>query len=271
MKPMRSLLQVLLLCLAAWTPLALGQVSPDIAEQLMRKSGLWAQLGTLGPQMRQGLEQGLSEAGAAVPDAARQRLLAEAVATFTAEHLQATARRELAEAVRPVHVAALTAWFDSPAGQAVARAEAAAAADERDPEVVIRQGAVLMAAAAPGRRELIARVVEAAGAARALTDVVTEIAVASRAAVLRAVPAAPLSSAQTLRAELDAQRPQMLEGFRAAAFALFAVTYKDLPDEQLQAYVRMMGTSAGEHFNDAGENAFQAAMLQALGSLAKAR
>lgn len=250
MKPICHLLQILLLCLAAWTPLAQAQVSPDTAEQPTRKSGLWAQLGTLGPQMRQGLDQSLTEAGAAVPDAARQRLLAEAGATFTAERLRASALRELAEAVLTCARHGLAGLVRQPSRHGRGARRGRGRRPRPRPQIVIRQGAALMDAAAPGRRALIAGVVEAAGAARALTDVVTEITVASRAAALRAAPASPLPLAQALRA----RRPAATDagGLLRGGFCAVCGDYKDLPDEQLEAYVRQLGTSAGEHFNDAG-------------------
>jgi hypothetical protein len=260
-----------LLLLLACAGAAQAQVSAATAEQLLRKSGLWQQLESMGPQMRDSLDQGLKEAGDEIQPATRQRLMAAADTAFAAERMRASALRVVSAGTRQPYVAPLLGWFDSPAGRRIALAEEAAAKDATEPTVQAQRGMELLNAAAPARRELMAQVVEASRAARSLTDIVINIAVAVRGAILAAEPAAKGPTAAALRAELEAQRPQLLEAFRGFAWASFAVVYQQLPDDDLRAYVQLMGTSAGEHFNDVGESAIETAMLDAIGALGKPR
>src|SRR5258706_2759984 len=77
--------------------LSLAQDRARIAEELLRKSGAWEQLGGVAAQVRAGLEQGLSTAMPR-PSASEEMGITKAVdSSFAPARLRATATRVIAD------------------------------------------------------------------------------------------------------------------------------------------------------------------------------
>jgi len=254
-------LLALLLSMAAG--LSQAQIGADTAEQLMRKSGLWQQLATLGPQVRAGLQ--------AVPGlkAEEQQRLGRSVDTaFAPDPVRASALRVLTDGLSPSLVPPLLAWFDSALGRRITALEEASAASGADPTEALREGAALLDRATPERRQLLGRIVELTQAPEAAVSMMINTALAIQQGVASVAPAMPGPSRQELKAGLEGQRASMRRAFEGVMLAAFARAYETLPDAELAAYAEFIGTPGGRHFNDVATRAVERAMVdgaQALG------
>ncbi len=255
-----------LLCVVAAG--AQAQISESQAEQLMKLSGQWAQLESLTGQMRSGLLQGLAAGDTPAPAALQERVKIASERAFNVERARQVARRVVAENVRAPYLAELLRWYQTPMAQRITAAEVAdTAAPERDMKERVQEGMGLVQAAAPERRQLLLRMVEVTRAPRAGADLLIHMGVMLPLTLARFDPEAKPANEAELRAQLETQRPQLTQAFETISLAGFAIVYKALPDAELAAYNDFMAGSAGEHYNDISERAFEAAILDAVAAL----
>ena len=261
----RSRLSSLLLLaalLAPGVPSAARTDSSD-AEALMRDSTLWQQLETIAPTVRGGLLDALSKQPDRPQPGEVQRLSRAVERAYAAGRLQAIARETLAEQLSPRHLDAIHAWFESPAGVAIHRAEAAAAADRREQEVIIQDGVALLAQAPPSRRDLLRELVSETRAAEAAASIVISTAIALQRGAASAGPALPGPSDTELRDMLESERPRMVEALRESSLALDARAFATVSEDELGAYLAFAKSDAGRHFTAASMQALTSALLDA--------
>ena len=272
---MRRLIRVALLGLAltlALAPAVRADTSAAVAEQLMRKSGLWAQLAEVAPQVRAALVGGLEQSPTRPSDAdvrAMQNAFDEA---YAAQRLRAVTLATIARDTDARHASALNQWFDSAVGKTIAKLEAQATADTRDPQVQAQEGVALFRQQTPERQQMLQDLVKVTGAAELLANIGinTALAVVQGAAAVAMSSTSPPPSAEALAAQaqavrrtLEAERPRMLELYRGLSLAGYARMYDPLPTVEMQAYLAFLKSDAGSHFNEVTSRAFDAAMVAA--------
>lgn len=263
---------------AAWAPVACllataaqAQISEAQAEQLMKLAGGWAQIGSMAPTLRASFKAGLARPDAALEPALRTQLDAAADAGFDAERMRQVARRTLAEGVQAGYVPELLAWYRSEAGRVVSAAEEASSAEDgrSDTAARVRDGAALLQASTPERRALLAQVVEVTRAVPSGAEFMLNLALAMQRTVGRLNPKAPPADEARVRADFDAQRPQLLQGLQVVSITGAALTYRSVPDATLAAYNRFMSGAAGEHITDLSTRSFEVALLDAFDRLGR--
>lgn len=243
---------------------ASAEVDKATAESLMRKSGLWEQLDSIAAQIEAGLPQIFAQSGQK-PGADELDRVSRAIReSYAAKRLRQVGVDLISQKLGGKHVAALQRWFDSSIGQTVTRLEEQASADTADPQAQMRQGVALLKNSPPARRRLLEELVKESRAAEAAVQITINGALAAMRGVASVSPNAPgMMSAAELRAALEAQRSQMLQGFSAMTLAGFAKAYEQLPTDSLQSYVTFLKSEAGSHFNDLGIEALDAALTEA--------
>ncbi len=247
---------------------AQAQISDSQAEALMRLSGAWAQLESLSGQMRSGLLEGLAASPTPPAAAVQEKVKAAATVAFEVDRVRRSAQRAVAQNTRAEHLAELMRWYESPVARRISQAEVEdTARAENDLKARTQRGMALVQAATPQRQQLLLRLVEVTRAPRAGADIVINMGVLLPLTLVRFDPEAKPVSEAELRAALEDQRPQLTQAFETISLAGFAIAYQGLPDEALAAYANFMATSAGEHYTDIGEKAFEAAVLGAIGAL----
>lgn len=253
------------------TGAARAQLTAAQAEQLMKVSGGWSQIASMVPQMRDSFDEGLSKVEKELPAGVRDKAKAEAARTFTADRLRATALKTLAEGVRAGYLPELLAWYQSPNGRRITQAEERAAEEDArtDQETRTRAGVAVLTQATAERRQVLQRVVEVTRAGSATADVVVNLGLAVASSLSRLTGKPPAMNETQVRAELEAQRPQMVRAFEGLALANAALVYKDLPDELVSEYVKFMAGAAGDHFNDLMNRAVEAALLEAFSAIGR--
>lgn len=242
---------------------ASAQIDKATAESLIRKSGLWEQLDSIAAQTEASLPQIFAQSGTK-PGAEELARLGRAIReSYSADRLRRVSVDLVAKKLNARHVAALQRWYDSPIGQTITGLEEKSSADPADPQAQMQQGVALLKNSPPARRRMLEELLKESRAAEAAVQVTINTSLAAYRGVASVSPNAPGMSAAELKAALEAQRPQMMQGFSAMILAGFARAYEQLPTESLQSYVTFLRSEAGSHFNALGIEALDAALTEA--------
>jgi hypothetical protein len=260
-------LLALALTLCAGLP-AQAAVDSATAEALMHESGLWQHLGTVKAAVRQGFLDSAASAGKAGPTAQQRATLVAIIDTaYDADRLRRAVQAVFERQLEAGHVGALQTWLKSPQGRFFTQLEERASADTGDPEAAVRKGMAAFEGATPGRQQILQQLATETQAAEAMTSMMLETTIGVQLGVLRALPGRPGPSGIELRAGAERQRAEMLKVFAPIAVALYAGSYAEASDAQLQDYLAFTGTAAGRSFTALGISAVEQAMRGAAEAL----
>ena len=259
-RPLRAFCLAALLAAAAVAHAAIDR--PD-AESLVRKSGLWEQLSGVAAQIEAGLEQAMTRTDADLADSERARIAHVVQAAYAPERLRAISADVIAARTQPEHLRELRTWFDSPSGQAVARAEETPLPHEGDAEASMRAGLRLLVSMPGERRRLLEDLLAATHAAEGMVQITISTTVAVQLGAASALQEGRAVSPAQVRAALESQRPEMLKSFTRMSLANFAQTYDPIPSEELRAYLDFIRSPAGAAFNEASLQALDTALTEA--------
>ena len=248
---------------------ALSQVAKPVAEELMRKSGLWEQLGSIAPQMEAGAGAAMDQSGTKLSPEELKRLSQAFVTAYSPMHLRATALSVLTAQLTAADVAALQAWYNSPAGKAVTRLEEAASTGTADLQTRVQAGTKVLSASTAARRALLTQVAKVTRASEASVDIMINTAVGVQEGLAKVAPKGTKATVKELRATLEQQRPQMVKNFDSAMVALFAATYESLDDDALSRYVSFLKSPAGRAYTEVSLRAMDRAFVEAAQGLGR--
>jgi hypothetical protein len=248
------------LLLAAAQGAALAAVGHDVAEDLARKSGLWAQLDSLGSQVRGGMSAAMANRPGAPAGGQDARMLACAQAAYAAEGLRVPAVDAVAGALQPADVAPLLAWYDGPLGRRIAGVEEASAGREADPRERLRRGAEALSGASDARKAALRAILDETHSVDIMADTLIEMALAVQQGVASVDPAASGASINELRANLNGRRPQLIQHYAQISLPAYAFTYSELGDDELAQYAAHLATPAARAFNDGSMRAVARAL-----------
>lgn len=258
------------ICLCLVTASATAALPQADVEDLMHRSGLWEQLASLGAQVRAGMGQdGPPGAGPRPSPEEMARLDKAAEAAFSPSRLRATAARVLADGLDERHLAALRAWYASPAGVRMTQLEEQASRQQLDRRAAMTEGMAVRERATPQRRELLDALLRETRAVDAAVEMTLEVALAVQRGVASAMPGAPAMDADEIRAALARQRPALREAYTAMSTASMALTYESAGDDELARYVAFTHSEAGSHFTAIGLQALAAVMSEATEELGR--
>ena len=240
-----------------------AQTDTATAENLLRKSGLWEQLGSIAPQVQAGFGAALSQ-GDSKPSAAEVERISRVIeSAFSATRMRTVGIKVVAARLNARNAADLLRWYDAPVGRQIASLEAKASEEGADPQALMQQGLALLERSPPPRRQLLQALLVETRAAEALTQVTINTSLAAHRGAASALPNTLLLPEAELRMQLEAQRPEMLKAFAALALASFAKAYATLPTDHLGRYADFIKSRAGQDFNTIGIEALDAALTEA--------
>ncbi len=205
-------------------------------DELLDLSGLKVQLAAISAGIRvQFLSAwgGLSAQDLAVIDRIAAR-------HFSAEVLYARLRLELELRPDADRLEGALAWYRSPLGRRIARAEIAVMASAGEEASV--------AIPSDLRLELIQRIVASAGAAETAVDVTLAIVRSLTRALEPFRPAHLRQTPDQLEADIARVRIEALAPIRIACLQNTLFAYRDLDDAELGEYVRFMESAAGQWY-----------------------
>jgi hypothetical protein len=237
----------LLITLIAST--AFAQIAPSVAEDLMRKSGLWKQLESVGPQLSAGWMAAPNQPGVTFTDEQRTRTARSAEQAFSASALQKIALGVIASDTPSANVAQLMGWYTSPLGQRLSKLEEVASA-ETDVAATMAKGNSKLKAISTDRRELLEKFLVAIRGAEAITDLMLNMSTAiAYGAAVAAEPNTTIPLAE-LRRTMMSQRPEMLKAMHSMFLVIAAATYESVSDDELQQYTVFLASPVGRNFQD---------------------
>ena len=229
---------------------ATAAVAPEAAQDLMQKSGLWAQVDSLGAKVRVRLSHAWPAGGDAHAEAAKDRTLACASTAYGEAALHATALDAMVGALQPTDVSALLAWYGSPLGQRVVGIEQSASTQSIEPKEQLRRGKEALSAASDARKSSLQAVVSDTMGIDVAANTVIELEVAVRSAVASTDPATTAATLSNIRTEISGNRAPLVALYGGAVAPAYAFTYASLGDEDLKRYVEFLGTPAAKNYID---------------------
>ncbi len=251
-----------LLALGLMLPaLAGAQVDAGSAERLLRKSGLWVQLESVAAQVREGIVEGAAQSGRAPEPAEAERLQAAATAAFAVDRLRGVAMRLVSQELDSAHLKTLFAWYDAPTGVLMTRLEEQSAADKRDTEIVMADGAARLQAMSAERRGHIEALMAASGSVDSALSMTLNTVAGVRQGLASVMPPGQAPSPEATRALLAEQLPRLRPAYEQMLRTISAVAYAGASDAQLVEYVAFLRTPAGQHLNDVMQRVLDAAFL----------
>ena len=253
----------LALVLALAHGLAAAAIAPEGAQELVKKSGLWLEMDSLGAQVRAGMASALARNGGAVPQATKTRLLDCASTAYAADALRATAVDAVAGALQPADVPVLVAWYDSELGRRVAGLEQASSAKVADPAERLRRGAQLLRTASAGRKASLQAMISETRSADVMADTAIEMAIAVREGLASADPSATPGAIADIKAALDAQRPQLVARYAQMGLPAYAFAYDGLNDDDLERNADYLASVAAKAYSDASVRGVARALTDA--------
>ncbi len=247
--------------------LAVAEVPVVTAEALMRKSGIWSQLGDVATQVKAGITQA-SQAGSLPPDELT-RLEHIAEDAFAASRLRDSVLEVLARDTTVAQSADAFKWYDSPAGRQITAMEEAFSSSFEDMHRVMTEGNQALAKASAKRQSLLSQTVKASRAAEAMATMEINITVGILQGLAHAMPYPTKRSTADVRKVFEAKRPQMVASNRGVALSMSALTYLPASDKVLEQYVQFLlsksGTELSASMTDAMDQSLSKA-AQRLGS-----
>jgi hypothetical protein len=256
---------LVLMGLHAW---AAAEVPAATAEALMRKSGIWSQLGDVATQVKAGLAQ--SSQDGSLPPEEVQRLERVAEDAFAASRLRDSVLQTLSSDVTPAQSADALKWYDSPAGQQITAMEEAFSTGFDDINRVMTDGNKALAQASTKRQSLLSQTVKASRAAEAMATMEINITVGVLQGLSNAMPGAGKRSTADLRKGLEAKRSQMVAANRGVALTMSALTYQPANDKVLEQYVQFLSSKSGTELSTSMMHALDQSLSKAAQRLGSA-
>lgn len=247
---------------------ALAEVPLATAEALMRKSGIWSQLGDVAAQVKAGLAQ--SSQDGSLPREEVQRLERIADDAFAASRLRDSVLQALAREVTAPQSADALQWYDSPAGKQITAMEEAFSSSFDDLNRVMADGNKALAKASAKRQSLLSQTVKASRAAEAMASMEINITVGVMQGLANAMPGPGKRSTGDLRKGLEANRPQMVAANRGVALTMSALTYLPANDKVLEQYVRFLSSKSGTELSASMMDAMDQSLSKAAQRLGSA-
>jgi len=242
---------------------ALADIDVQGAEELMRVSGIWGQLGDLAGQVAVDIEAEVRQSEARLPPAVAERLIAQAKISFAGDRLRTRVRDSLVAHVDAQHLPALLDWFKSPTGVEVVRSEQADMADLRDSTLTDAEDARRFAALTTERKAILQRLVAASRAVDSDATLTIQMAAGVQLGLRSALSGTPRQSLDDALSALELKRPDMVRSIEAGENASFARIYSSNSDAVLEDYVRFLDSPAGSHFTDMEVEALSSALREA--------
>lgn len=247
---------------------AAAEVPAATAETLMRKSGIWSQLGDVATQVKAGLAQ--SSQDGSLPAEEVQRLERIAEDAFAASRLRDSVLQTLSRDVTATQSADALKWYESTAGQQITAMEEAFSAGFDDINRVMTDGNKALARASTKRHSLLSQTVKASRAAEAMATMEINITVGILQGLGNAMPGSVKHSTADLRKGLETRRSQMVAANRGVALTMSALTYLPASDKVLEQYVQFLSSKSGAELSISIMHALDQSLFKAAQRLGSA-
>jgi hypothetical protein len=259
--PIPSVLGFAMLLSLPYAACAQSAEALETAGRLVSRSGLAVQLESYPKQM----DEELAQAGGQLPEAVLQALRDAARISFSAEQMQRQITQHLAANMALADMKQALVWLESDAGQRMVRAEEAAANNLSQQVLQDYLTEYRQNPPSSRRANLIAGLIEATRAVEHSAHAVESIALGVAVGMNAAQPVQNQVGLEQLRSHLrTVLPPEQLRAQMAGMMpVLFAYTYHDASDADLEQYLAFNQSPLGNRYNDAVMAAFIEALTRA--------
>ncbi len=248
---------------------AMAAVAPEAAQDLVKRSGLWLEIDSLGGQVRAAMADALARDGGAQADAAKARLPGCAATAYATDAMRATAVDAVAGALQPTDVPVLVAWYDGELGRRIAGMEQVSAAQVTDPAERLRRGEQVLRTTSARRKASLRAILTETRSADIMADTAIEMAIAVRQGLALADPSATPSAIADIKADLAAKRPQLVERYAQMGLPAYAFAYDGLTDDELKRYADYLASPAAKAYSDGAVRGVARALNDASATLGR--
>lgn len=250
-----------LLIIGFWAAQAV-HASP-LAESVVEASSLGAIADQSPAMLRTGIRDGLVGTGQVEP------FLAETIAglgsrAFSPRRVRSQLATALEEDLDNRQLEAVRAWYDSPLGRQLARAESQAAAPSGWERIQAAGPALRKRFEGTARQRLFDRYERATGA----TGTAVETAMAVQLELAESL--ASLSAGDTVesvRAQIEDNRPAIERQVGEQVYLAFLSMYEAFPDEDLDSYLTFLESPAGRAYTASAGDAVRDAIMEPVSSV----
>jgi hypothetical protein len=235
-------------------------VTPAQAELIMKKSGLWDQLGSVLPQARIGFSAAFSLSEHEPTNEQADALTAALEQAYGPDALRKLGLTKVSRSLDGKQVSAMLRWFDSPLGRKIDKVEHEAAKRQTVLREVMKEGLNVFEQLPPARRALLQKLLKETRADEAMVEVSLHTMVATHKGVSTAMPGGSTLTNDEVKAALTSDREGMIKAYAQLILASFAQAYEPLSDTELQSYVDFLHSSVGRRHTRLAYGALQAAL-----------
>lgn len=255
----RSLLVALTLAVMLGASAAQAADKRALATEVMKVSGLTEQLGQTTRSINDSLKRA-EESGKATPE--QREIGAVMLEAFGTDTILASVGKNLADQLSDSDLQTVLKWYQGEPGQKLIRLENQLA----DPETA--KGLVEFAKQAeqtplPEDKQALYKQIDKA---TLTTDTTVDMQLNSRVAMVKAMNKTAKSEKKLTDAEIqekvEAQRPQAMIFMQQINLIKFAYLYKDVPDEDIKAYLKFAESDVGKKYFKARSKALDKAMQE---------
>lgn len=260
LKPMLKSFLLATLLLAGPVALAADRSRAEVAEAIVVKSGVAAQLGDFAPSLRAGITTN-PELASKMSEQQLGTLLGAFDSAYAPARLKADIAAELVKALKPAQANEALVWLESPVGAKITALEDEATALAQDPNGMA-EAQKLLERLPPRRGERYIALMKATGADEAGARIAlnSSLGMAYGAAATLGKSAPDLAA---MRKELEAQKPQMVEALGNVYLTMFASIYQNLPEAELDQYLAFAESPTGRAYHQALIGALDVALTGA--------
>lgn len=233
----------------------------EVAKRLLQNSGLAVQIKSFPRQV----EQDLAQAQGRMPDELLNALRTAAKESFSPTAMQDDLVRGIAARLTVGEMRKALVWLDTDLGRRMTRVEELAS-EQLTPEVLQGYAEGLKRRPLPARRsDLIAGLAAATKAVEGTANIIEGVALGIALGMDNMQPAQKRLGMTALSEQLRESMPpeKIREAIGAVTPVMYAYTYRDVSDADLEAYLAFSRSNSGARYNEAMIGALTEALAKA--------
>lgn len=248
---------------------ALAAEADNAVRQLYIKTGMATQLQQLAPTIKSGMEQAMQQKGAKMDAAMMKNMAAAATTAYEARKLETIVLGYMSKNLNAADIKGTVTWLDSDLGKKISQLEKQAGTPAAQQMKAYFQ--TFQKNPPAGKRiDMIGNLVLATKAIETGTEIALKTQVAVMTAMLSNTPQVNKEMIKLMQAQIEQQRPKIVEAIAEQIIMAFLFTYRGLSDQEISKYIQFANSAVGKKYHEVMSGALILALTQAGDDLGKA-